>query len=592
MKDHRLDTVRAYHERTKHRLDGYARGPEFLDWDNQPNPFRGYEGCEVIELPLMDQDEPILSVNLNLTSVANLLELSLGISAWKQYGPDRWALRCNPSSGNLHPTEGYVIASSIEGLENALYHYAPHDHHLEKRGILSDPISTSPALLIGLSSILWREAWKYGERAFRYVQLDVGHALAALKYAASALNLQLSIVPVDDDSLAELLGLQRQQDFLHADREHPDVLLRVSHTTPAQGFTLPKVTAWSGKANPLGGDPRHDWKILDEISQASWNRQASPETTTANPDPPGFAPLATCIDQSQQTLVSLIRQRRSAQAFIGEASSIQQDEFFTLLNSLMPIQDPDSPMYWAPPAYLHLIIFVHRVEGLEPGLYALPRHSQGLQHMQQSMKDELYWSKPENCPPHLPLYQLWPGDFRKHARSISCHQEIASSSAFSLGMLAEFDKALQQGPQAYRHLFWEAGFLGQQLYLQAEAIGKRGTGIGCYFDDSLHDLLGIEGTQLQDMYHFTIGEPRLDQRIQTLPPYQHLKRFQHSTQNHMASLKAQIAEKYQQREALKKQLDEGNISSSSGLKQLEHLDTELSSLDSRFKKLWDEYTDL
>ena len=30
----------AYHERSKHRLERYANGPETLDWDAQPDPFR------------------------------------------------------------------------------------------------------------------------------------------------------------------------------------------------------------------------------------------------------------------------------------------------------------------------------------------------------------------------------------------------------------------------------------------------------------------------------------------------------------------------------------------------------------------------
>ena len=123
-------TVRAYHERTKHRLDAYAKGPDYLDWDQQPNPFRRFVGAEVVELPLLPS--PLAGEGLgmggNLPAIAALLELSLGLSAWKQYGPDRWALRCNPSSGNLHPTEGYVIANGIEGLGDGVYHYAPHEH--------------------------------------------------------------------------------------------------------------------------------------------------------------------------------------------------------------------------------------------------------------------------------------------------------------------------------------------------------------------------------------------------------------------------------------------------------------------------------
>jgi hypothetical protein len=89
-------------------------------------------------------------------------------------------------------------------------------------------------------------------------------------------------------------------------------------------------------------------------------------------------------------------------------------------------------------------------------------------------------------------------------------------------MLAEFEEALSLGAWWYRHLFWEAGALGQTLYLEAEAAGLRGTGIGCYFDDEVHRLLEIEGTTLQSLYHFTVGGPVEDSRLTTLPPYAHL----------------------------------------------------------------------
>ena len=61
------------------------------------------------------------------------------------------------------------------------------------------------------------------------------------------------------------------------------------------------------------------------------------------------------------------------------------------------------------------------------------------------------------------------------------------------------------------------------LYLEAEARGYRGTGIGCYFDDPVHDLIGIGDNSWQDLYHFTVGRPVEDPRLKTFPPYAHLK---------------------------------------------------------------------
>ena len=106
---------------------------------------------------------------------------------------------------------------------------------------------------------------------------------------------------------------------------------------------------------------------------------------------------------------------------------------------------------------------------------------------------------------------------------VSCHQEIAADGAFSLGMIAAFSTTLHaEGPWRYRHLFWEAGVLGQVLYLEAEAAGVRGTGIGCYFDDACHRHLGLSGDAWQDLYHFTVGGPVEDTRLRTLEPYAHL----------------------------------------------------------------------
>ncbi|HEY5627843.1 MAG TPA: hypothetical protein VIR79_07845, partial [Nitrospira sp.] len=54
-----------------------------------------------------------------------------------------------------------------------------------------------------------------------------------------------------------------------------------------------------------------------------------------------------------------------------------------------------------------------------------------------------------------------------------------------------------------------------------EAAAVRGTGIGCFFDDPVHELVGIKDLTLQSLYHFTIGGPVEDRRLMTLPAYFH-----------------------------------------------------------------------
>ena len=87
-------------------------------------------------------------------------------------------------------------------------------------------------------------------------------------------------------------------------------------------------------------------------------------------------------------------------------------------------------------------------------------------------------------------------------------------------MIAEYQEALStHGPWFYRRLFWESGAIGQVLYLEAEAAGVRATGIGCFFDDPVHQTFGFKDLAFQSLYHFTVGGAVDDPRLTTLPPY-------------------------------------------------------------------------
>ena len=166
---------------------------------------------------------------------------------------------------------------------------------------------------------------------------------------------------------------------------------------------------------------------------------------------------------------------------------------------------------------------LHRVTGLAPGLYLWLRAPADAEALRQRCHAKLKWEPMTDAVTSVPLFRLAEGDVGDFARTLSCHQAIAADGAFSLGMLARFEPVLREhGAAAYRELFWEAGLIGQALYLAAEAAGVRGTGIGCYFDDVLHRALGLTGCDWQSLYHFTIGVPVEDLRLRTAPPYAHL----------------------------------------------------------------------
>ena len=211
----------------------------------------------------------------------------------------------------------------------------------------------------------------------------------------------------------------------------------------------------------------------------------------------------------------IIRQRRSLLACDG-TTSISAQRFYRMLGRTMPV--PWDAIPWRPA--IHFGLFVHRVQGIEPGLYAMARDPGKVETLKTAMHAHFAWEPPPGCPTELPLFLLERGDARALATQVSCRQEIAGDGAFSLGMLAEYQANLvAHGPSFYRRMFREAGAIGQVLYLEAEVAGVRATGIGCFFDDPVHQVFGFRDLVFQSLYHFTVGGPVDDPRLTTLPAY-------------------------------------------------------------------------
>ena len=537
-----LETVLRYHERTKHHFHRYAAGPRALDWANQPDPFRRYAGAPLLRLPRLGTlDEPrsppyeaiyladgVLPAALNLRSLSRLLEYSLSLTAWKQAGTVRWALRANPSSGNLHPTEGYVLITLPELGAPGLFHYAPREHALERRTEYASQTCERllrglppQAFLVGLSSVHWREAWKYGERAFRYCQHDIGHAIGAVRIAAATLGWSAFLLDdTPDEVIARLLGLDRDADYAGAERESAECLLAVWPGS-ASGPLPPAVDEiapqrWYGSANRLSRQEPVPWNIIDVVATASRKpARASDPLRGTLPDHSrkGSDPLSGCVPEFPAA-GEIIHQRRSLLACDGR-TAISAARFYRMLERTTWMD----ALPWAPA--IHFALFVHRVEGIQPGLYALARGAAKLELLRASMHREFEWARPPGCPERLTLYLLQAGDARALASQVSCQQDIAGDGAFSLGMIAEYrGRLVEEGPWFYRRLYWEAGAIGQVLYLEAEAAGVRATGIGCFYDDPVHEVFGFTDLAFQSIYHFTVGGYVDDPRLTTLPPYE------------------------------------------------------------------------
>src|SRR5438309_6442288 len=173
-------TWREYHESTKHTAESLNRTRHILDWKNMPEPFRHYEGVPVLDLPADPPAPQVPALGLLCGARAAALEMdgpaflsqllfhSAAISASKKVPSTgyKYALRVNPSSGNLHPTEFHFLSRALEEWPNGLYHYRPCSHMAEQRalGHLELPSASNVAsVLLILTSIVWLEAWKYGD---------------------------------------------------------------------------------------------------------------------------------------------------------------------------------------------------------------------------------------------------------------------------------------------------------------------------------------------------------------------------------------------------------------------------------------------
>ncbi|KAI3444705.1 hypothetical protein Pfo_001370 [Paulownia fortunei] len=562
-----LTQVLKYHNQTKHSFTNYARGPHGLDWANQPNPFRRYLSAPL--LPLLhpssdDQSTPPYTSLFNSlpspqpiskTTISQLFYNSLALSAWKTTGFSTWSLRVNPSSGNLHPTEAYIISPAIDSLSEHSFiaHYAPKEHSLEFRARIPSGFFAGcfpeGSFLIGFSSIFWREAWKYGERAFRYCNHDVGHAIAAVSMAAAGLGWDVRVLDgLGYEELEKLMGLETFPEFSIPSRparvrmpeiefEHPDCVLLVFPKGGGEfevdyekvGVALSEFSnlEWKGKPNRLSKE-HVCWDIIYRTAQAV----KKPLNTTKELVSEPFRSNRMISEGSYKgyNLSEVVRKRRSAVDMDG-VTMMARETFYQILLHCMPsgigesgqkqgkqLALPFRALPWD--CEVHSVLLVHRIVGLPNGLYFLVRNEDYFHELRTATRPEFKWVKPDGCPNDLPLYELAQGDCRELSKRLSCNQDIASDGCFSLGMVARLEPTLQEkGAWMYPRIFWETGVLGQVLYLEAHAVGVSATGIGCFFDDPVHEILGFRELKFQSLYHFTVGGPVVDKRIMSLPAY-------------------------------------------------------------------------
>lgn len=498
----------AYHHATKHTYYSVRTNAHFIDWHNQPDPFRIYEGATLVTLPVDpgfptagtfatmaalaegaktaqgSKSETHEELRLDLIWISRLLWHSLAISACKRVSKTgfRYSLRVNPSSGNLHPTEVHLVLLGFRGVDDGLYHYRADRHALELRsgGDWTERIARDLALrwavesplIVGLTSAFWREAWKYRDRAYRYCCHDLGHAMMSLLLAAESLGLHGSVVGhFNDARLTHTLGLAGSDEAPMAFLVFP----------PQDAPPLGRLAA-QPQQDPVGvpnelSPEEVPYDLLLGMHRATILYDPVGPVPRVSPLKPGSAHdhLALPSPARDAPLDATVRRRRSALDFDPRTPPMERDD----VEQLLDFATRDWPSDWrgnfsggtTPPErgadFVTLYLYVHRVRGCEPGIYRWDTSGRRLELLHR-------------------------GNVERVAAYLSLEQALAGNACFAVSMVADLAQAARVfGNRGYRYVHFEAGAIGQRLYVGAEALGWNATGIGAFYDDDVHRYLGL-----------------------------------------------------------------------------------------------------
>ena len=360
-------------------------------------------------------------------------------------------------------------------------------------------------VLAALTSIHWREAWKYGERAFRYCQHDVGHAVAAMRMAAALMGWACAIArrAGRHAALAALLGVDRDADFEGAEPEEPACLMLVA----PPGREARSIRAAAARDGRRVARRRRPARRLDRArQQARAPITCSGTGSTPRPKPAAKAPrraAVSCRRPHGPRCSAATRcgdSRRDGSCSSGAAP--QSMDGATAIGDGPLRRDaargfcraparPFDAFPWTP--RVHLALFVHRVDGLQPGLYALCADRAGAVTLRGRVQPGLRVGAAAGIPDDLPLFLLDRRRLPAHrprssAAARTSPPTAASASACSPSSTRRSPRA---GPRRTAGCSGKPARSARRSTSRPRPPASRGTGIGCFFDDGVHQLLGI-----------------------------------------------------------------------------------------------------
>jgi SagB-type dehydrogenase family enzyme len=485
-----------YHEATKHSYTSVRANPHFLDFANQPLPFKIYPALEPSRMPTQVRQTGVAALSAIAASVpvqtniapdseaiAQLLYLSAGITRQRRYSGGEIYFRAAACTGALYEVELYLICGDLANLQAGVYHFAPAEFGLRRlragdyRSVLVDATGGEPAIVYAPLTIVctctyWRNAWKYQARTYRHFGWDNGTLLANLLAVATALGLPAKVVcGFVDATVNRLLDVDSQREVAFS-------LVALGHDS---GLSAQPATQVLADVSPLGFETvplsrdEIDYPLMREMHAASsldspeevsaWRGPTPsdrPEMTDSSP-PAGpvvqlYVPLTPLSDAEmpRDPIEQVILRRGSSRQFARTPISLTQ------LSTLLDRATRGIPADFLNPLgsqLNHLYLIVHAVEGLESGAYVFHRDRGALECLKQ-------------------------GNFRNQAGYLGLEQQLPADAAVDIFFLADLRPIFVRfGNRGYRAVQLEAGILGGKLYLAAYAQRLGATGLTFYDDD-------------------------------------------------------------------------------------------------------------
>jgi SagB-type dehydrogenase family enzyme len=472
-----------YHEATKHSYASVHANHHFLDWDNQPLPFKIYPALELMHLPgevrqtevaalsaIASSVPPETNAAPDLEAVAQLLYLSAGITRRRSYPGGEIYFRAAACTGALYEVELYLVCGGLANLEAGVYHFAPAEFGLRRlragdyRRVLLEAAGGESAIahapvIIACTCTYWRNAWKYQTRTYRHFGWDNGTVLANLLAVAAALGLPAKVLCgfVDAD-VNRLLDIDPRREVVFS-------LVALGHVADLPPQSPAEISHLALETIPLSRC-EVDYPLMREMHAASSLRSAEEVEKWRGHKLIADLPLAagplvpldplSDAQMPRDPIEQVILRRGSSRRFSRSAISLAQ--LSTILDR--STRGVRADFLDPPGAQLNqLYLIVHAVEGLDSGAYVFHRGRGALECLKER-------------------------NFRARAGYLGLEQELPADAAVDIFFLADLRPILQRfGNRGYRAVQLEAGILGGKLYLGAYAQRLGATGLTFYDDD-------------------------------------------------------------------------------------------------------------